>query len=115
MRKFLAIAVIALTAAFGAGFGADSADAQVRIKIMTNPGMGAPKLRGPKIPRVTPVKPKFNFLPPSAAINRALKIMPNAKPIGVRLQGQTYIVRLKTRGTVAKIGVNAVTGVASPL
>ena len=112
MRKFLIIAVIALTAAFGAG----AADAQVRIKMFVNPGIGAPKVpRGPKMPRINPIKPKIVMLAPSAAITRALRIMPNAKPIGVRLQGQTYIVRLKSRGTVAKIGVNAVTGVASPL
>ena len=111
MRKFLAIAVIALTAAFGAG----AADAQVRIKVFTNPGIGAPRLRGPKIPRINPVKPRIVMLAPSAAIRRALAIMPGAKPIGVRVQGQTYIVRLKSRGTVARIGVNMVTGVASPL
>jgi hypothetical protein len=111
MRKFLAIAVIALTAAFGGA----SADAQVRIKVFAYPGIGAVKQRGPKIPRVNPVKPKIVVLPPSAALRRALAIMPNAKPLGVTLRGQTYIVRLKTRGTVAKIGVNAVTGAASPL
>ena len=105
MRKFITIAIIALTAAFGAG----AADAQVRIKVFANPGVARPK-----IPRVM-VMPKIVKLPPSVAIRTAMKFMPGAKALGVKLRGQTYIVRLKSGGTIAQIGVNSVTGAASRL
>ena len=108
MRKFLIIAVIALTAAFGAG----AADAQVRFKVLVNPGVMAPK--APRV-RINPVRPKMVVILPSRALTIASRMMPGAKAIGVQLRGQTYIVRLKSRGTVAKIGVNSVTGAASPL
>ena len=105
MRKFITIAIIALTAALGAG----AADAQVRIKAYGNPGVARLK-----IPRVM-VQPKIVNLPPSAAIRAAMRMMPGAKALGVKIRGQTYIVRLKSGGTIAQIGVNSVTGAASRL
>ncbi len=106
MRKFLAIAVIALTAAFGAG----TADAQVRIKIMTNPGIGAIKQRGPRIPRVNPVRPKILLIPPSRAVKLAQRAFPNTKPLKVTPSGKNYIVSLKSGGTIRRVMVDAVTG-----
>jgi hypothetical protein len=110
MRKFLTVAVIALTAALGSG----AADAQVRIRAVINPGVMMQK--GPRVhPRINPVRPKLLILPPSAAIGRAVNMMPGSKAIGVKLRGQTYVVRLKSGGTIARVGVDSVTGAASLL
>lgn len=105
MRKFFITAIIALITALAV----TGADAQVRMRPVLKPGVMM------KVPRVNPVKPKIVVIPPSGAIGRALRIMPGSKAIGVRLKGQTYIVRLKSGGTIAQIGVNSVTGATSPL
>ena len=49
-------------------------------------------------------------IPPSAAVKRALRAVPGAEPLGVKLKGDTYIVRLKQDGNVMKVGVDAFTG-----
>jgi len=100
MRKYLTIAVIALTAAFGAV----SADAQVRMRPVVKPGVMM------KAPRVNPVKPKLLILPPSAALKRAVQMVPNAKPIKIVQKGQNYVVSLKSGGTIKRVTVNAATG-----
>ncbi|WP_373503885.1 hypothetical protein [Aestuariivirga sp.] len=111
MRKFLTIAVVALTAALGAGL----ADAQVRVKPM-NPNVMVPKAqKAPRVQQVKPVKPNVVLLPPSAALKRAMGTVPNAKPLGVKLRGQTYVVRLKQGGTIKQLSVNSVTGAVTPL
>ena len=99
MRKLLAIAVVALSAALGA---VGTVDAQVRIK----PNVGQTY----KAPRVQPIKPRINILPPSAAVMRAMRVVPKAKALGVKLRNQTYIVRLKSGGTITQVGVDSVTG-----
>jgi hypothetical protein len=99
MRKFLAIVAVALSATLGV---AGTVDAQVRIK----PSVG----QTVKVPRVQPVKPRINILPPSAAVMRALRALPQAKPLGVKLRNQTYIVRLKSGGTIKQVGVDSVSG-----
>lgn len=103
MRKFLIIAVIALTAAFGAG----AADAQVRIKVFVNPGVSAPK--APRL-RVNPVRPKLLIIPPSRAMRIAMRSFPNAKPLKVQQTGKNYVVSLKSGGTIKRVTVDAVTG-----
>ena len=109
MKKFIAI-LVALTAVLGSGLS----EAQVRIKPMMNPNVMVP--RALKTPRVQPaIPPKFLLLPPSIALKRAMAMNPGAKPLGVKLRGQTYIVRLKQGGTITQLGVNPVTGAASPL
>ena len=100
MRKYLTIAVIALTAAFGAV----SADAQVRMRPVMNPGVAM------KGPRVNPVRPKLLILPPSAALKRAMRLVPNSKPLKVVQSGQNYVVSLKSGGTITRVTVNAATG-----
>lgn len=49
-------------------------------------------------------------LAPSAAVKRALRSVPGAEPLGVKLKGETYVVRLKQDGSVVQVGVNAFTG-----
>jgi hypothetical protein len=108
MRKFIIAAVVMLSTALGAGM----ADAQVRIQPrMQNYGGQIIVPRVNKLPRVpnVQVKPKI-ILPPSAALKRALGAMPNAKPLGLKLRNQTYIVRLKSGGTIREVGVNSQTG-----
>ena len=108
MKKFFAIAIIALTAILGSGLS----EAQVRINPV-NPNVILPRVL--KGPRIQPVVPRINMLPPSAALKRAMAMNPGAKPLGVKLRGQTYIVRLKQGGTITQLGVNPVTGAVSPL
>jgi uncharacterized membrane protein YkoI len=49
-------------------------------------------------------------LPPSGAVKRALRSVPGAEALGVKLKGDTYIVKLKQDGSVVQVGVNAFTG-----
>lgn len=107
MRKLLTIAVIALTAAFGAV----GADAQVRTKPVYSPNV----IVRPKAPRVKPVVPRTVLIPPSVALKHAMRLAPGAKPLGVKLRNQTYIVRFKSGNRIKQVGVNSVTGAASPL
>lgn len=107
MRKLLTIAVVALMASLGAGL----ADAQVRVKPGVNPNV----MVAPRAQRVKPVVPKNVIIPPSAALRRAMSAAPGAKPLGVKLRNQTYIVRLKSGNTIKQLSVNSVTGAVSPL
>lgn len=54
-------------------------------------------------------------LTPSAAVQMALSAMPGAEPLGVKLKGDTYIVRLKQGGSVVLVAVDAATGAVTPL
>jgi hypothetical protein len=54
-------------------------------------------------------------MPPSAAVKRAMQANPGAKPLGVKLQGGIYVVRLKQDGTIVQVGVDPVTGDVFPL
>jgi hypothetical protein len=110
MRKFFTIAAMALAVMCGAG----TAEAQVRFKPVLDPQVMVPRtLKAPRLQR--PVKPNMILLPPSAALARALAANPGAKPLGVKLRGQTYVVRLKQGGTITQLGVNPMTGAVTPL
>jgi hypothetical protein len=109
MKKLLTIAAVALTVALMPGVS----DAQVRVKPGVNPYVMVPK--APRANRVKPVTPRVVVLPPSAALKRAMRVAPNAKPLGVKLRGDTYVVRLKQGGTITQLGVNSVTGAVTPL
>ena len=102
MRKFLTIVFIVLSAALGAG----EAVAQTRI-----PTYSAQRVT----PRVKAVRPKQIILPPSAAIKRAMRAVPKAQAIGVRVKGSLYIVKAKQGGKIIQIGVNRQTGAVSRL
>jgi hypothetical protein len=54
-------------------------------------------------------------LPPSAAVKRAVEANPGAKPLGVKLSGGIYVVRLKQDGTIILVGVDPATGDVFPL
>ena len=54
-------------------------------------------------------------LPPSAAVKRAAAAYPDAKPLGVKLQGGIYVVRLKQDGTIIQVGVDPATGDVFPV
>ena len=54
-------------------------------------------------------------MPPSAAVKRAMQATPGAKPLGVKIQGGIYVVRLKQDGTIVQVGVDPVTGDVFPV
>jgi hypothetical protein len=98
MKRFVAIALVALTAAFAAG----SADAQVRLKVPT----------APTINRITP---KIVIIPPSVAVKNVIRLVPGAKPLSVRPKGNMIIVKVKKGGNIIQFNVNAATGAISQL
>ncbi len=111
MRKIIIILLAVFTAAAAAG----TAGAQVRVQAPT-PYVMVPKVQKvPRQPKIQPVIPKKVVIPPSIALKNAMKINPGAKPLGVKLKNQTYIVRLKQGGKITQLGVNSVTGAISPL
>jgi hypothetical protein len=50
---------------------------------------------------------------PSQAVKLALQAVPGAEPLGVKLKGDTYVVRLKQDGSVIQVLVDATTGQVS--
>jgi uncharacterized membrane protein YkoI len=52
-------------------------------------------------------------VPPSEAVKLALQAVPGAEPLGVKLKGDHYVVRLKQGGTVILVQVDATTGAVS--
>ena len=52
-------------------------------------------------------------VPPSDAVKLALQAVPGAEPLGVKLKGDHYVVRLKQGGTVIQVLVDANTGQVS--
>ena len=52
-------------------------------------------------------------VPPSDAVKLALQAVPGAEPLGVKLKGDVYVVRLKQGGTVIQVRVDANTGQVS--
>lgn len=52
-------------------------------------------------------------VPPSDAVKLALQAVPGAEPLGVKLKGDHYVVRLKQDGTVIQVLVDAATGQVS--
>ena len=54
-------------------------------------------------------------IPPSAAVKLAMQATPGAKPLGVKLQGGIYVVRLKQDGTIVQVGVDPNTGDVFPM
>ncbi|WP_374333072.1 PepSY domain-containing protein [Aestuariivirga sp.] len=52
-------------------------------------------------------------VPPSQAVKLALQAVPGAEPLGVKLKGDHYVVRLKQGGTVILVQVDATTGAVS--
>lgn len=50
---------------------------------------------------------------PSQAVKLALQAVPGAEPLGVKLKGDTYVVKLKQGGTVVQVLVDAATGQVS--
>lgn len=97
MKSYLAIALIVLTASFGAG----TASAQVRLP--NNPP-AAPSLK------VKPNIPKTKLIPPSIAIKNVMAANPGAKPLNLQRAGGNYIVKLKKGNSVIQMNVNAATG-----
>lgn len=52
-------------------------------------------------------------VPPSEAVKLALQAVPGAEPLGVKLKGDHYVVKLKQGGTVILVQVDAATGAVS--
>jgi hypothetical protein len=93
MTKLFNIAAIVLAASLLAG----PAVAQVRIQ----PYVAAPK---------PAVVPKIILIKPSQALRIAMKAMPNAKALGVQLQGNVYRVRMKDAKQVRLLLIDATKG-----
>ncbi|MFO1122511.1 MAG: PepSY domain-containing protein [Hyphomicrobiales bacterium] len=53
-------------------------------------------------------------IPPSAAVNQALSVVPDGTPLDVQLRGKNYLVKLKTGNKVRVVRVDAITGAVSP-
>ena len=86
---------------------------------MTGLGIGdaASQVRAQQLPPQVRSVPKVQIpllIPPSAAINTALRTIPGAKAIGVKPRGNIYIIKLKQGNTVRQVRVNGVTGVVLP-
>ena len=85
--------------------------AQVRIQPNVSQNGMVPRLKiRPRVQKVRPVNPKLILIPPSVALKSAMVTVPNAKPLGVKLKGPLYIVKLKQGGTITQLGVHSVTG-----
>jgi hypothetical protein len=93
MIRMFNIAAIVLAASLLAG----TATAQVRIQ----PYVNTPK---------PAVVPKIILIKPSQALRIAMKAMPNAKALGVQLQGNVYRVRMKDAKQVRLLLIDATKG-----
>ena len=114
MRRGVLAAIIcaALMAA-----GTPVVEAQVKIQLQVQPTI-IPKLQ-PKIPPKVIKPPPVVRMPivvikPSQAIVIASRMIPNAKPVGVKLlRNNTYVVTLRKNNTVTRVTVDAQTGAAN--
>jgi len=52
-------------------------------------------------------------LPPSTAVKLAVAAVPGSEPLGVKLSGGSYVVKLKLDGQVVQVLVDAATGAVS--
>ena len=111
MRNLISVLLVVLTALTGAA----AAGAQVRIQPpAAKPYVMVPRVqKAPKAPRIV-VVPK-PIIPPTVAVQNAMRINPGSQALGVKLKNQTYIVRLKQGSRVTQMGVNSVTGAVTPL
>ena len=57
-----------------------------------------------------PAKAQEGGIQPSEAVNIAVAAAPGAEPLGVKRQGDVYIVKLKQGGTVVRVIVDAGSG-----
>jgi hypothetical protein len=99
MRRIVLIATMLLAATLAAG---PVFAQKVPMYVPT-----APLVIKPKIPIV-------KVIPPSVALGNALRVVPGAQPLGVKIKGPLYIVKLKQGNTVKQVNVNAATGAVSP-
>src|SRR5436190_23599768 len=85
-------------------------EAQVKLKILP-PVPQVLKIKPPRINRPPPV-PNL-AIPPSQALSIASRMVPNAKPVGVKLlNNNTYAVTLRQNNVVTRVIVDAQTGAA---
>lgn len=61
----------------------------------------------------TPASAQQAQVPPSEAVKLALRAVPGAEALGVKLKGDHYVVRLKQGGSVILVQVDATTGAVS--
>ncbi len=91
MRRIQVIAAL-LAAAM---LAATPASAQVEDQFYRNPNVG--RQRG-------------IVIRPREAVRIALEAVPGAKPLGVRLRGRLYIVRLKQGNRIIRVRIDAASG-----
>lgn len=104
--------IITMIAALAAFTAVEMAEAQVRVRPGLAIGFDGAELAQQQQPRTRGLRMR---IPPSAAIQQAMQAVPGAKPLGVRLRGGTYIVRLKSSGKVVRVGVDAATGAVTSI
>jgi len=87
-------------------------EAQMKLKILP-PVPQVLRIKPPRINRPPPV-PNL-AIPPSRALQIAGQIVPNGKPVGVRLSGDSskYVVIMRTNNAVTRVIVDAQTGAAN--
>lgn len=52
---------------------------------------------------------------PSQAVKLARRAVPGSNPLGVKMQGGIYVVRLRQDGSIIQMGVDPATGSVFPL
>jgi hypothetical protein len=92
MRRIKVIAAVLAAAMLAAA----PALAQVKVQTYRNPNLVKP--------------PIIMMIKPRQAVNIALSAMPKAKPLGVRLQGPLYIVKLKQGNRIMQVRIDAASG-----
>ena len=93
MRRRIFIAIFAFAAVFAAG------EVHAQMKQI-------PRLVAPAITRA----PRIILIPPSFALQQALKIQPGGKALNVRRVGKNFQVRLKVGSEIREVLVEGTTG-----
>lgn len=107
-RRALAAIVAAALLAAGVPVGA-----QVKLRFL--PPVFQIQKQLPRQPRMNrqPQVP-IQVIPPSQALSIASRMVPNAKPVGVKLlNNNNYVVTLRQNNVVTRVIVNAQTGAAN--
>jgi uncharacterized membrane protein YkoI len=95
--------------------------AQMKLRILP-PGIQTNQKAPPRMNRLPQINrlpqanrpaPLPHVIPPSQALSIAARMVPNAKPVGVKLlNNNTYAVTLRQKNVVTRVIINAQTGAA---
>ena len=99
MRRGLLAATL-IAAVFAAGVPV--AEAQARIQAQPRMQVQPRVNKAPKLPTL--------IIPPSQAVGIARGMMPGAKPVGIKRNGNNYIVTLRKNNQLNRVIINGQTG-----